>query len=110
MSDFDRFSAKNAAMGRAWEMDAGEKKKEKKERAALDPVLGTCEKCKKEALVKSFRFRQTDRTEGAASFGTVVKLYCAECAPKNKRNENAPPPPTERQVKNMLRGALRKLR
>ena len=110
MSDFERFSAKNAAMSRAWEMDSVEKKKEKKGHHSSEPVSGICDKCKKEAMVKSYRFRQTDRTDGAASFGTVVKHLCQECAPKDKRNENAPPPPTDRQVKNLLRGALRKLR
>ncbi len=104
MSDFERYSAKNSAMGRAWEMDSKAKKKVETPR---EPLVGICEKCKKETQIMPFRSRQTDRTDGAASFGVVVKYYCTDCFPRKKREEA--PALSEKQVKNLLRGARKGL-
>ncbi|NLO23453.1 MAG: hypothetical protein GX116_03860 [Fibrobacter sp.] len=108
MSDFERFSAKNMAMARAWELEEEEKKKQQNKRQ-FEPVKGICDKCKQENLLKPYRFRQTDRRDGVASFGTVVKNLCEQCAPKS-RNSNETPAPSERQVKNLLKGAMRNLK
>lgn len=106
MSDFEHYSAKNSAMSRAWEMDSKAKKKEK---APLrEPQVGTCEKCKKETKIMPFRSRQTDRTDGAASFGVVVKYYCEDCFPRKKRDDGREPP-SAKQVRNLLRGARKGL-
>jgi hypothetical protein len=109
MNDFDRFSAKNAAMSRAWEMTGDKKKEEKKEYKPAEPKMGICDVCKQEALVRPHRSRQTDRTDGAASFGSVVKNYCEKCFPKSKKDLNTPPPPSAKQVKNLLKGAKKGL-
>ncbi len=110
MSLFDNhFAAKNAAQSRAWAMD-DEKQKKEKSREPAPPKMGICDKCHREALVRSYRSRQTDRTEGAASFGVVTKYYCEECAPKSRRERDAEVPQlSNKQVKNLMRSAKKGL-
>lgn len=111
MSLFDNhFASKNAAQGRAWTMDSKEKKKDRGPREPQAPKMGVCDKCKKEALLRSYRTRQTDMTEGAASFGTVIKHLCEECAPKSKRTQEAEVPAlSKQQVKNLMKSAKKGL-
>ncbi len=101
--------AKNAAMGRAWEHEARDKAKDKVARAPAEPKLMHCERCKKEKMCLPFRTQQTDRTEGAASYGTVIKMYCEDCRPKPKHDDKVPALDTK-QVKNLLKGARKGLR
>ena len=112
--NYDRFSAKNAAMSR----ERAEMNSDKKKGAGsaplhdhrpAEPKMGICDGCHQEALVRPHRSRETDRTEGAASYGTVVKYYCEKCYPKSRRNQDAPPPPSAKQVKNLLKGAKKML-
>lgn len=109
MSLFDNhFAAKNAASARAWAMDKEKKERENRQPAA--PKMGICDKCHKEALVKSYKTRQTDMSEGAASFGTVIKHYCEECAPKSRRMQDAEVPSlSKQQVKSLMRSAKKGL-
>lgn len=107
--DFDRYSAKNAAMGRAWDLTDDKKKEVKHEHKPAEPKMGICEGCKKETLVRPHRSRQTDIENGAASFGVVVHYYCENCYPKSRRNQDVPPPMSAKQVKNLLRGAKKGL-
>ena len=110
MSDrHDQFMAKNMAMGRAWESEARDKAKEKSERTPPTPVMAVCDRCKKEKLCLPFRTRQTERTEGAASYGTVVKQYCEDCRPKPKFDDKNTPTLNKKQVKNLLKGARKGL-
>src|SRR5574344_353968 len=112
---YDRFSAKNAAMSRAWaELDTDRKKSagsvvQHHDHKFSEPKMGICDGCHQEALVRPHRSRETDRTEGAASYGTVVKYYCEKCYPKSRRDQDAPPPPSASQVKNMLKCAKKLL-
>lgn len=110
MSLFDNhFAAKNAAQGRAWSVDGDKTKKEKRHEPAA-PKMGICDKCHKEALLRSYRSRQTDVTEGAASFGTVIKHLCNDCAPKSRREKDAEVPQlSQKQLKNLMRSAKKGL-
>lgn len=106
----DHFASKNAASARAWAMDSDKNSDKKKRHEAAAPKMGVCDKCHKEALVRSYRTRQTDMGDGAASFGTVVKYYCEECAPKSRRERDADVPQlTSKQVKNLMRSAKKGL-
>ena len=106
----DNFARKIAAQKRAWDMTHEQTKKDSGPRAPSAPKMGICDKCHKEALVRSFRSRQTDRMEGAASFGTVIKHYCEECAPKSRAQKDAEVPQlTNKQVKNLMRSAKKGL-
>lgn len=111
MSDrHERFMAKNLAMGRAWESEAKDKAKEKAERTPPTPKMAFCERCKKEKMCLPYRVRQADRTEGAASFGIVVKQFCDDCKPKSRKEDAAAPAMDTRQVKNLLKGARKLMR
>jgi hypothetical protein len=49
-------------------------------------------------------------SDGAASFGTVVKHLCEDCAPRSKRFEDANVPAMDKkQVKNLMRSAKKGL-
>lgn len=106
----DKFYAKNAAFARAWaETDSKKKEPPHGERRPAEPKMGICDRCKKEALVRPHRSRETEVKDGAASYGVVVHYYCENCYPKNRRNTPTEPPLSARQVKNLLRGAKKKL-
>jgi hypothetical protein len=48
--------------------------------------------------------------DGAASFGTVVKYYCEDCAPKSRAQKDAEVPQlTSKQVKNLMKSAKKGL-
>jgi hypothetical protein len=48
--------------------------------------------------------------DGAASFGTVFKHYCEECAPKSRAQKDAEVPQlSNKQVKNLMRSAKKGL-
>ncbi|MCF0216665.1 MAG: hypothetical protein HUK21_09355 [Fibrobacteraceae bacterium] len=110
MSLFDNtFASKNAASARAWATLDEDKKKEKAKRDNA-PKTGICDKCHKEALVKRYRSRQADMTDGAASFGVVYKNLCDDCAPKSRRDQDADVPAmSKKDVRNLLRGARKGL-
>jgi len=110
MSIFDdKFAAKNAAQSRAWSMMEHDKKAREPHKPAA-PKMGVCDKCHKEALVKPFRSRQTEHMDGVASYGTVVRYYCEECAPKSRAQKEAEVPAmTNKQVKNLMRSAKKGL-
>ncbi len=104
----DKFYAKNAAAARAW-AETDEKRKAERHKPQ-EPRTGICDKCKKEALVRPHRSRETDVKDGAASYGIVVHYYCEDCYPKSRRNTPTEPPMSARQVKNLLRFAKKNLR
>ncbi|MCQ2054511.1 MAG: hypothetical protein MJY82_04370 [Fibrobacter sp.] len=111
MSLFDNhFASKNAASARAWAMDDEKKKKERQPHEPAAPKMGVCDRCHKEAPVRSYRTRQTDVGNGAASFGTVIKYFCEECAPKSRRERDADVPQLDKkQVRNLMRSAKKGL-
>ena len=108
MGLFDnRFASKNAAMSRAFSIDS-EKDKQKRNtaREPAAPKMGI----HKEALLRSYRTREMSMSDGAASFGTVVKHLCEDCAPRSKRFEDANVPAMDKkQVKNLMRSAKKGL-
>ncbi len=105
----DHFASKNAASARAWAMDDEKKKKERSHEPAA-PKMGICDKCHKEALLRSYRSKEMSMSDGAASFGTVVKHLCEDCAPRSKRFEAAPVPTMDKkQVKNLMKSAKKGL-
>lgn len=108
MIGYDKFAAKNAASARNWSQSEKKTQNANKKKTS-EPTLGVCDRCHQEKLVFVFKTRRTERMEGAATYGTVVKHYCEECSPKNRRDEHAPPAPTTKQVKNLLRGAKKLL-
>ncbi len=109
----DRFASKNAAMGRAFSMETGKDRREKKERTNREPQapkMGICDKCHKEALLRSYRSKEMSVADGVASFGTVVKHLCEDCAPRGRseRNDNVPKL-DNKQLKNLMRSAKKGL-
>lgn len=107
MSDrHDRFVGQNAALSRAYELDHKEKVKDKIAQGGAQKV-GKCDQCGKESPLVGYRNSQTDRTEGAASFGFVVKYLCENCKPLPKESKNSLNP---KAIKSMLKGAKRNLR
>lgn len=108
----NHFASKNAAMGRAFSMDTG-KDRERKPRANREPAapkMGICDKCHKEALLRSYRSKEMSVSDGAASFGTVIKHLCEDCAPRSRseRNENVPQL-DKKQLKSLMRSAKKGL-
>ena len=74
-------------------------------------VKRICDKCKKEALLRSYRFKETSVSNGAASFGTVTKHLCEDCAPKSRAQKDAEVPQLDKkQLKNLMRSARKALR
>ena len=105
----DHFARKIAAQSKAWEETNDAPKKERTREPAA-PKMGICDKCKKEALLRSYRFKETSVSNGAASFGTVTKHLCEDCAPRSKRFEDANVPAMDKkQVKNLMRSAKKGL-
>ncbi|OWV07291.1 MULTISPECIES: hypothetical protein [unclassified Fibrobacter] len=75
------------------------------------PQMGICDKCKTEALLKKFRFKETSISDGAASFGTVVKRLCENCAPKSKAQKEADVPSmSSKEIRNLMRSVKKSLR
>ncbi len=109
MNFSDKFSAKNAAAAKAW-AETEHKKKQRPILRPAEPKMGVCDKCKQEALLRPHRSKETELQDGAASFGLVIHYYCENCFPKSRRNMPTEPPPSARQVKNLLRGAKKNLR
>lgn len=106
----DNFARKIAAQSRAWSMTKEHDNKSREPRQPAAPKMGVCDKCHKETMVRAFRSRQTDRMDGAASFGTVFKHYCEECAPKSRAQKDAEVPQlTNKQVKNLMKSAKKGL-
>ena len=106
----DGFARKIAAQRRAWDMTTEHDNKNREPRQPAAPKMGVCDKCHKETMVRAFRSRQTDRMDGAASFGTVFKHYCEECAPKSRAQKDAEVPQlSNKQVKNLMRSAKKGL-
>jgi RNase P subunit RPR2 len=87
----DHFARKIAAQSKAWEETNDAPKKERK-REPAEPKMGICDKCKKEALLRPYRFKETSVSNGAASFGTVTKHLCEDCAPKSRAQKDAEVP------------------
>lgn len=111
MAELDSFAAKNAASARNWYThDNNEKNefREKKRTAPAGPKIGKCDKCHEEKEVRAFRIRETEIMNGAATFGTVVKHYCEDCAPKKRNEKDAPEGPNAQAIKN-LRRSMKKL-
>ena len=97
----DNFARKIAAQSRAWTMTHDQAKKDRGPRQPAEPKMGICDKCHKEALVRAFRSRQTDRTD---------KHYCEDCAPKSRAQKDAEVPQlTSKQVKNLMKSAKKGL-
>lgn len=84
---------------------------DKNERKPSGPKMGICDKCKEEKMVRSFRSRETTMSNGAASYGTVIKHYCEDCAPKSRaqRDAEAAPKLDPKQLKSLMRAAKKGL-
>ena len=106
----DHFARKIEAQSKAWEEPSNAPKKERK-REPAEPKMGVCDKCKKEALLRPYRFKETSVSNGAASFGTVTKHLCEDCAPKSRAQKDAEVPQLDKkQLKNLMRSARKAFR
>jgi hypothetical protein len=105
-SDHARFMAKNARMMREWAPAHHEKEPEPHK---SEPKMMVCERCKKEKLCRPYRFKESKREMGVATYGTVVKMLCDDCRPGKNREESAPPM-NNHDVKNLLRSMKKGLR
>lgn len=105
----DHFARKLAAQSKAWDATDDKSRKERF-REPAPPKMGICDKCKKEALLRSYRFKETTVSMGAASFGTVTKHLCEDCAPKSRTQKDAEIPKlSNKQLKNLMRSAKKGL-
>ena len=105
----DHFARKIAAQSKAWE-DTSDTPKKERSREPAAPKMGICDKCKKEALLRSYRFKETSISNGAASLGTVTKHLCEDCAPKSRAQKDAEVPKmSNKQVRNLMRFAKKGL-
>ena len=105
----DHFARKIAAQSKAWEETSDAPKKERSHETAA-PKMGICDKCKKEALLRSYRFKETSVSNGAASCGTVTKHLCEDCAPKSRAQKDAEVPKlNNKQIRNLMRSAKKGL-
>jgi hypothetical protein len=104
MDRHDQFAGKNAASARAWEQDRIDKLK--KQPVKFEPKIGKCDNCGKEKEIKAFRTSESNRGEGATSFGVVTHYYCEACKPQPKKA----PELNKVQIKNMLKNAKKGLR
>lgn len=106
----DHFQRKLAAQSRAWDETSDAPKKERAPREPAQPKMGICDKCKQEKLLRSYRTRETTVSAGVASFGTVVKRLCEDCAPRSRREKDAEVPQMDKkQVRGLLRAARKGL-
>lgn len=107
----DRFARKIAAQSRAWDEISDAPKKPRTPHEPAEPKMGICDKCKQEKLLRAYRTHETVVSDGAASYGTVIKHLCEDCAPKSRREKDAEVPQMDRkQVKNLMRMAKKSLR
>jgi len=105
----DHFARKLAAQSKAWDTISDAPKKERPREPAA-PKMGICDKCKQEALLRSYRFKETSVQNGVASFGTVTKHLCENCAPKSRAQKDAEVPKMDnRQLRNLMRSAKKGL-
>ena len=105
----DRFARKIAAQSKAWESTSDAPKKERSHVAAA-PKVGICDKCKQEALLRSYRFKETSVSNGAASFGSVTKHLCEKCAPKSREQKDEDVPKmSNKDLRNLMRSARKGL-
>ena len=105
----DHFARKLAAQSRAWEQ-TGDEPKKKEPREPAQPKMGICDKCKQEKLLRSYRSRETVVVAGAASYGTVVRRLCDDCAPRSRKERDvAVPQMDKKQLKGLLRAAQKGL-
>ncbi len=106
----DHFARKLAAQSRAWDQTSDAPKRDRGPREPAAPRMGICDKCGKEALLKTFRSKETTVSNGAASFGTVTKHLCEDCAPKSRREKDAEVPQLDKkQLKSLMRAAKKGL-
>lgn len=106
----DHFQRKLAAQSRAWDSTSDAPKKERAPREPAAPKMGVCDKCRQEKLLRTFRSKETTVSAGAASFGTVVKHLCEDCAPKSRREKDADVPKMDnKQLKSLMRAAKKGL-
>lgn len=106
----DHFARKIAAQSKAWDQTSDAPKKVRSPREPAQPQMGVCDKCKQEKLLRSYRSKETTVSAGAASFGTVVKHLCEDCAPKSRREKDiAVPQMSAKQLKGLMRAAKKGL-
>jgi len=105
MDKHEQFAGKNAALSRAWEMDQRDKSKQNEK--PKGPRIGMCDGCLKEKEVTPLRQPQTDRGDGATSFGFTTKFFCKDCKPQTTKK---PVVPDDKQIRSMLKGARKGLR
>lgn len=106
----DHFARKLAAQSKAWDETSDKPKKDRAPREPAAPKMGVCDKCGKEALLRTFRFKETTVSNGAASFGTVTKHLCEDCAPKSRAQKDAEVPQMDKkQLKSLMRAAKKGL-
>ena len=105
----DHFARKIAAQSKAWEETSDAPKKERKHEKS-EPKVGKCDKCGTEGTLRAYRFKETSVSNGTASFGTVTKFLCENCAPKSRAQKDAEVPQLDkRQLKNLMRSARKGL-
>lgn len=106
----DHFARKLAAQSKAWDQTSDAPKKPRTPREPAAPKMGICDKCKQEKLLRSYRSKETTISAGAASFGTVVKHLCEDCAPRSRREKDAEVPKMDsKQLKSLMRAAKKGL-
>jgi hypothetical protein len=109
MEDFERFQRKNAALARAYEVDATKKKVETNLGAEKSAIRQdkSCFNCKKKSRCDTFRGWRTGGGSGVVSFGgeSNKSWLCESYEPMAERKKEQSLSP--QQVKNLYKNALK---
>lgn len=109
MAAFDRhdaFAGKNAALSRAYEMDAKKKAPVKAEKGEAEYKDDVCSICQERVLVRFYKKTITKRNNGGASISHEKVAICDACLPKKKATQEKSPA----QIKSMMKAAKKSIK
>ena len=109
MAAFDRhdaFAGKNAALSRAYEMDAKKKAPVKAEKGEAEYKDDICSICQERTLVRFYKKTVTKRNNGGASISHEKVAICDACQPKKKATQEKSPA----QIKKMMKAAKKNIK
>lgn len=105
--DHERYLSKNKSLAAANEMEKRDRSMESKGFNQIQrQEEASCFNCKRKGKCVEFRSKRTGSTTGVASYGGHEKIVCARYEPVPAENKGI----SDRQIKSLLKGAMRGLR
>jgi hypothetical protein len=105
--DHEQIAEKNKALAKSYEMDTHDKKMESKGyNYQQRQQEASCFNCKMKQKCPEFRSKRTGGSAGVVSFGGDYSFICSRYAPAPTDSKNM----SEKQVKSLLKNAMRGLR